>query len=194
MAQRITIQISNKIATCLSELPVVCGNSDYIIDFLFDEEWNEHFVKTARFRTNGEYTDVVFEGNECPMPIISNSKVMWVGVFAGNLSTSTPAIVHCKPSILDEDGIPSAPLEDVYAQILELLNESRGSATALITINGSKLKFFVGEQAEYDALSAEQKQNLFAIISNDITKDEIYNTLETLQRDVAELKEKVDAL
>ena len=120
MSQRITIQIENKIATCLTELPVVCGNSDYECEFLFDEEWNDHNIKTARFKTSAGYTDVVFEGNICPMPIISNSKIVWIGVFAGELSTSTPAIVKCRASILDGEDVPAPPREDVYSQIVEL--------------------------------------------------------------------------
>ena len=123
MAQRITIQIRDKIATCLTELPVVCGNSDYVVDFDFDQEWDEHRVKTARFIANGEKFDVVFEGIACPMPPIFKAKIVWVGVYAGNISTSTPAIVYCKPGILDADGMPPAPRDDVYAQILEKIND-----------------------------------------------------------------------
>ena len=124
MSQTIKINILNKIATCLTEIPIVCGNSDYVAEFVFDDEWNGHSVKTARFRVNGEYTDVIFEGNECPMPIISNAKIVWVGVFAGELSTSTPAIVHCKASILDGEDVPAPPREDVYSQIIALYEEA----------------------------------------------------------------------
>ena len=138
MAQRIAIQIRDKIATCLTELPVVCGNSDYVVDFDFDAEWDSYRVKTARFRWNGKFEDMVFEGKECPMPIISNAKISWVGVFAGNLSTSTPALVRCIPSILDGEGVPSAPRDDVYAQILEKINDG--------TIKGEKGER--GEQGE----------------------------------------------
>ena len=124
MSQRISVQVRNKIATCLTDIPVVCGNSDYIVDFDFDEKWDRYEIKTARFRTNGEYTDVVFEGNACPMPIISNSKIVWIGVFAGDLFTSTPAIVHCKPSILDGEGVPADPTPDVYTQIMGKIHEA----------------------------------------------------------------------
>ena len=123
MSQRITIQIIDKIATCLTELPIVCGNSDYECEFLFDEEWNEHNIKTARFKTCNGYNDVIFEGNVCPMPIISNAKIVWVGVFAGELSTSTPAIAHCRASILDGEDVPSPPREDVYEQILSMYED-----------------------------------------------------------------------
>lgn len=131
MSQRIRIQIDKKIATCLTELPVVCGNSDYEVVFEFDKEWGEHSIKTARFRTNGEYTDVVFEGNICNMPIISNAKIVWIGVFAGELSTSTPAIVHCKPSILDGEGVPAPPRENVYSQILDMCAEAVSTARSV---------------------------------------------------------------
>ena len=126
MSQRITIEIKKKIATCLTELPIVCGNSDYIADFVFDEEWDKHSTKTARFKTSLGYTDVIFTGNSCSMPIISNTKIVWVGVFAGDLSTSTPAIVHCKPSILDGEDIPAPPTENVYAQIIGELEKTYG--------------------------------------------------------------------
>lgn len=131
MGQRITIQIVDKIANCLTELPVVCGNSDYEVEFRFDEEWNDHSIKTARFRVNGEYTDVVFEGNVCNMPIISNAKIVWIGVFAGELSTSTPAIVYCKPSILDGEDVPAPPREDVYSQIIALYEEAVNTARSV---------------------------------------------------------------
>ena len=131
MSQRITIQIAKKIATCLTELPVVCGNSDYECEFIFDEEWDAHSIKTARFRVNGEYTDVVFEGSVCNMPIISNAKIVWIGVFAGELSTSTPAIVHCKPSILDGEDVPAPPREDVYTQLVALCNEAVTTAKSV---------------------------------------------------------------
>lgn len=127
MSQRITIEIKDKIATCLTELPVVCGNSDYVIDFKFDEEWNAHEVKTAIFVINGKSIEQVFAGTVCPIPVIQNTLITWVGVFAGTindgtLSTSTPALIKCIPCITDGDKVPLPPPEDVYNQIIELIN------------------------------------------------------------------------
>lgn len=127
MSQRITIEIKDKIATCLTELPIVCGNADYVVDFVFDEEWNTHEVKTAVFVVNGKAIDQVFAGNVCPIPVIQNTLITWVGVFAGTvndgtLSTSTPALVKCVPCITDGDKIPLPPPEDVYNQIIEMIN------------------------------------------------------------------------
>lgn len=127
MSQRITIEIKDKIATCLTELPIVCGNADYVVDFVFDEEWEQHEVKTAVFVVNGKAIDQVFAGNVCPIPVIQNTLITWVGVFAGTvndgtLSTSTPALVKCVPCITDGDKIPLPPPDDVYNQIIELIN------------------------------------------------------------------------
>ncbi len=40
-----------------------------------------------------------------------------------------------------------------------------------ITINGTELKFFTGTKAQYDALSDAEKENLFAIITDDEMQD-----------------------
>ena len=52
-----------------------------------------------------------------------------------------------------------------------------GGQTKITTINGIALKFFVGTQAEYEALNDGQKQNLFAIITDDTTKERIESKL-----------------
>lgn len=61
------------------------------------------------------------------------------------------------------------------------------------TIDGQVLKFFVGTQAAYNALSAEDKEGLFAIISDDKTKEEIFEAIKTLQTDVGELKNGIES-
>lgn len=62
-----------------------------------------------------------------------------------------------------------------------------GFITTIKTINNKALKFFVGEQSEYNALTEEQKSNLFAIITNDTTKEGIENA-------IRELSERADTL
>ena len=119
------INIKNKIAESPNEI-IVCGNSDYIIEFTFDEEWNAFDVKTARFIYNNKAVDVVFEGNKVDVPVITNSIILSVGVFAGELRTTTPALITCSKSILCQDGLPPDPPPEVYTQIMELLNNSGG--------------------------------------------------------------------
>ena len=124
------INVKNKIAESINEC-IVCGNSDYIIEFAFDDEWQAHKVKTARFIFNNTAVDIVFEGNTVAVPVITNTTTLAVGVFAGNLCTTTPALISCSKSILCEQGLPPDPAPDVYAQIIELLNKggSGGNGT-----------------------------------------------------------------
>lgn len=62
--QKIEINVSNKIATLKEKFVGVCGNSDYVVVFDFDDEWKSHSTKTARFKHGGQYIDVVFTGKD----------------------------------------------------------------------------------------------------------------------------------
>lgn len=71
----------------------------------------------------------------------------------------------------------------------EITDIDTGFVQTIKTINGKALKFFVGSQSEYDGLSEEAKENLFAIITNDMTKDELLNTFNEMARSFEELEE-----
>lgn len=117
----INILVENKIAEADGVI-YVCGNSDFAAKFDFDSEWDAYDTKTARFSYNNSYVDVVFSGNQCPIPIISDTYFFHIGVYAGNLHTTTPARVPCKKSILCGSGIPAAPPNDIYNKIMAKLN------------------------------------------------------------------------
>ena len=102
---------------------IICGNSDYQIVFDFDDEWSAYPVKTARFSWTNQYVDVVFQGNTCQVPVLTDTIICAVGVYAGELRTTTPAWIGCDKSILCGGGVPADPLPDVYTQIMELLNK-----------------------------------------------------------------------
>ena len=121
----INIKIRNKVAKGEYAV-IVCDNSDYVAHFDFDAEWSAYTTKTARFVYGGKYTDVVFSGNECPVPVIQDTRAVTVGVYAGDLHTTTPAYFACVPSILCGNGIPADPTPDVYNQLMELLNKESG--------------------------------------------------------------------
>lgn len=126
----IYITVRDRIAVNPARTRYVCGNSDYVIHFDFDEEWNEHETKTARFVYGNSYQEQVFTGTECPVPIIGGVGVFEVGVYAGNLYTTTPARVPADKSILCKNGMPADPAPNVYAQIMEKLNSlDSGSIT-----------------------------------------------------------------
>lgn len=116
------ITVRNKIATFTGDVPYICGNSDYKVVFTFDDEWDEHSHKTARFVYGSSCTDVLFEGNECSFPMIEETTMVVVGVYAGNLRTTTGASVRAILSIRSEHGSPESPKPDVYEQIMETLD------------------------------------------------------------------------
>lgn len=121
----IQINIKNKVARADRAI-IVCDNSDYTAVFDFDDEWSAYETKTARFVYCGTYTDAVFTGNSCPIPEMHDTRSLTVGVYAGDLHTTTPAYISCVPSILCGNGIPADPTPDVYNQIMELLNKESG--------------------------------------------------------------------
>lgn len=130
----INITVRGKIARAEGRARVVCGNSDYTVRFDFDAEWTEYTVKTARFVTeDGSYTDVQFEGDTCAIPILRNTRTLLVGAFAGNLRTTTAALIHAVPCITDPDGTPADPTPDVYAQLMERFNAMEAPAAVLYT-------------------------------------------------------------
>lgn len=117
----IRISIRDKISTNVNHDTYVCGNSDYRIVFDFDAEWEAHPVKTARIKYSGVYQEVVFTGNVCDFPLIHDTRMISVGVYAGNLSTTTPAIITAYRSILSGDEAHTEPTEDVYNQLVGLV-------------------------------------------------------------------------
>lgn len=121
------ITVRNKIATKTDNVVYVCDNSDYVINFEFDSEWDAYDTKTARFDYDGKHTDVVFVGNQCNVPIITNTYAFHVGVFGGDLHTTTAARVPCRKSILSAAGAPADPTPDVYDQIMEIIKGLGGA-------------------------------------------------------------------
>ena len=131
----INITVRNKVAVNPAQDRYVCGNSDYVVHFDFDAEWDAHGTKTARFvKEDGSYIDQLFDGNDCPVPVISDTYKLQVGVYAGNLSTTTAAYVPCKKSILCGGGVPAAPADDVYNQIMARLNALESCCVVTATI------------------------------------------------------------
>lgn len=63
-----------------------------------------------------------------------------------------------------------------------------GVATAVRTINDVELGFFVGTLEEYGTLTDAEKQNLFAIITDDTSKEEFENALAELSKNHEALK------
>lgn len=105
MNKTLHVAVVNKIATYHKRGgAIVCGNSDYLVKFTFDSEWDAHAAKTARFIWGGGYRDITFTGDTCVVPAVQNTTELRIGVYVQDLSTSTSAVVGCVPSILCDGG------------------------------------------------------------------------------------------
>ncbi len=129
--QQIEISITNRRARLAASTKYICGNSDFVIVFSFDDEWDRFAVKTARFQWNERYVDVVFEGCTCPVPVLEEGSCMEIGVYAGLdvssavLYVTTPAFVPMEKSIRSRGGVAQEPpVPGVYDQITALLNDT----------------------------------------------------------------------
>lgn len=121
----LTVKVRKKVAQGCGRR-IVCANSDYTVRFDLDEEWSGYAAKTMRVDYgNGTYTDVVFTGEAAALPVIRGRRMIRIGLYAGNIHTTTPAAYECEESISDAGGIPAAPEADVYAQLTELLESGK---------------------------------------------------------------------
>ena len=110
------VDVVNKIATFQKRGGrIVCGNSDYKIKFSFDSEWDDFPEKTVRFIWGGHYTDVDIKSDVCPVPILYDTTEVEVGVYAGELKTTTSAFIGCYRSILCEVAKPSEENDRTHA-------------------------------------------------------------------------------
>lgn len=125
---------------------VVSINSGYVANFIFDEEW-DGLIKTVRFINDGEFVDVVLpETNTCKIPLeILRSGTLEVGVFAGDLTTTTTAKVNVLASVLEDTYEPADPI-------------SPPSGGTVFSVNG-KQGFVVLTAEDVGALTAEDLQS-----------------------------------
>ena len=130
----IQISIADKIAAVQGSPTIICGNSDYTVTFSFDSEWDNYTEKTCvfRFYYNGlrQKRSYLFTGASVAVPILHDISEVEIGVFAGNLHTTTPARVPCVRSITDGAQSNGTPPTDVYAQLMAYLAGMQGGAPA----------------------------------------------------------------
>ena len=173
------IAVNNKIATYTArDGHIVCGNSDYSLKFIFDSEWSAHATKTARFIWRDMYFDVIFTGDECSVPVINDTDEVTVGVYAGDLATTTPAVIPCERSILcgtntaHEEAIKSY-IDEALASVAPAIAaaaEAKASATeAKSSASEAKSSATVAKNAANQATAAANELNaLLDVYINEI--------------------------
>ena len=117
----VDIFVKNKVATGDGQI-LVCGNSNYLLHFTFDEEWEKYYAKTLVVRYGNNVLMSFFTGDEVLMPVITDTIAVSIGVFSGDLETTTPAYFDCKKSIICGVSTP-IPTEEIYNQIVDAINK-----------------------------------------------------------------------
>lgn len=152
MDNLIKITISKGIASLVNSEDYLIGKNHkkYKIEFLFDLEWKDFTVKTAKFVVNGKSFYSVFDGNVCDVPAFPGGAICKIGVVSGNaltdeeapqMFTTTPAEISVLTSIDDIAGKPADPDPNVYDQIMAILNKimeggvGSGGTTPQLRIN-----------------------------------------------------------
>lgn len=129
----INVNITNKHCAVQGAPVIVCGNSDYTMTFTFDAEWDNAGEKTARFSYIRDgvrrYQDVKLEGDKVAVPPVYGTKGLQVGVYSGDLVTSTPGRIPCEKSIICGTVSP----EDLYPGPAQELRTEMDQMTGLMT-------------------------------------------------------------
>lgn len=99
------ISVNDKIATYVNrDGKIVCGNNNYQLVIKFDKDWDSITTRTVRFIWNGQHKDVTFTGNIVPVPTLSNTRQLTVGIYADGICT-TAVTIPCVLSVLCEGGV-----------------------------------------------------------------------------------------
>ncbi len=174
--------VENKILTSNNgEFDVIADNSDYFIHFTFDDEWSS-LTKTVRFVNGKNYADIILpDDNTVKIPIqILTPPALSIGVYAGELHTSSPFKIRCRASILTSDGTPAEPAEDVYSQLISryddvknTLGEINTSLETVLISEEERQKAEGERQALYGELKehADSYSNAYVITSGGTEKE-----------------------
>lgn len=131
ISTKIEIAVLRRVATCTSGV-YVGSNTLHYVNFTFDEEWSESDVKTMIVIYGDKKQEVVFTGHVAEFPKVDGYTFYGVGVYAGDLRTSTAAIVNGELSALAGQPEHDDPPEDVYDQLVELASAAEAKAQSVV--------------------------------------------------------------
>lgn len=200
----IHIDIAKKVARVIGTPIIVCGNSGYTVRFTYDDEWLDKAALTARFVWvhNGEthFKEVPFTGSTVAVPVLEDVTVVQVGVYAGDLQTTTPARIPCMRSILCGGGKPHAdPAEDVYNQLIQLIEDSAIHTPTTLAIEerstGKPFTFWVNTREKYAGIApADIVPNCLYLLTDDPLLEEIEAAFEAMDKRIEALTKRVAEL
>lgn len=157
MDRDIRVVVKDRVATAEGNPVIICGNSDYTITITFDDEWAGVEVKTALFKwlaADGvKKHEQPFTGDKVEVPILADTREVEVGVYAGNLTTTTGAAIRCKPCIRCGSGEKVEPSPDKYDQLMELIKN--GGLDGQSAYEAAKAGGYEGTEEEFQKALAD---------------------------------------
>lgn len=179
MLTTIHITVRSRVPTITEGEEVISHNSDYEIEFEFDEEWQSTYKTVYFVCEDGSYQAVVISGNTCAVPMLGGEhRRIFVGVQEGSaekpsvLKTSRPCCLKVADSIADYMGakIPD-PTPDVYQQIMALLEDIKQGEVSPEDIQKAVNNYLTENPISVDIATAE-KAGIVAVGKNlSITED-----------------------
>lgn len=147
---KINIHVKDRVATAANDPVIVCGNNDYTVNFLLDDEWSGFTTRACvilyKYGNVWKNMQVLFEGSECTLPALRGVSYVCIGLTAGDVRTTTPAVVSCLESITDHVGVTEPPPKDIWGQILDKIDRIETGVVPVIGENGNW--FIGGEDTE----------------------------------------------
>ena len=122
----IVVTVKNKMAVGDGSV-IVCNNSDYVVRFVLDSEWDALALRTMRIVYDSySHTDIAFSGDTVALPTIIDRTSIGIGLYSGDIHTSTCAMFDCERSVMGKNSNAVAPpSSDVYNEIVGMINDGR---------------------------------------------------------------------
>lgn len=95
--KQVHIAVVDKVVTVLdTDVCIDCSSGEeYQLIFTLDAEWSGYTEKTAKLTCGGYFYSEVLVDNACEAPTIKHSGYYCLHLCAGNLHTTTPAMINC---------------------------------------------------------------------------------------------------
>ena len=179
MLTTIHITVRSRVPTITEGEEVISHNSDYEIEFEFDEEWQSAYKTVYFVCEDGSYQAVVISGNMCAVPMLDGEhRRIFVGVQAGSiekpsvLKTTCPCCLKVRDSIADLLGQPIPdPTPDVYQQIIAMLEDIKKGEVSPEDIQKAVDNYLTENPISVDIATTE-KAGIVAVGKNlSITED-----------------------
>ncbi len=130
----INITVAHKVAVSDTQ-SIVCDNSNYVVVWDLDEEWAAYDTKAMHLTySDGTHAVRIFSGQRVTLPVVTVPGKVGISLYAGDISTSSEALITAKPSGRTGcDPVPD-PGTGLYEQLLAALNDKvpkdQGTANA----------------------------------------------------------------